>query len=155
MRAFLDWCLTHTAQKGNDFARLRAFYAWGVARRYPDFCYETLSILKSIKAPGTAKGHHVRFRHPTKGPFSPEELFAIRKAIQAEQGTDRDRAIVMIHLELGLNPYATIRITNADFKRYETMLHHDLSTRCSTHQKTNSPSRNEAQADQQQTGAVA
>jgi len=119
MRAFLTWSTKHTALKGNDFTCLRAFYEWGVARRYPDFGHETLKLLKSIKAVGNAKGHHVRFRHPTKGPFSSEELFAIRKAIQAEQGTDQDRTIVMIHLELGLNPYATVRITNADFKCYE------------------------------------
>lgn len=118
-RAYLQWAVQHTAERGNDFFILRTFYEWGVARGYADFQHDTLRQLKSIKAPGSAKGHHVRFRHPTKGPFSPDELLLIRKAIQAEKGTDQERAIVMLHLELGLNPYASCQITNADLKRYE------------------------------------
>lgn len=119
-RAFLDWSVKHTAEKGIDFCCLRTFYGWGVAHGYPDFHRDTLHLLRSIKATGNTKGHHVRFRHPIKGPFSPDELFLIRKALQAEQGTDQDRAIVMLHLELGLNPYASRQIINADFKRYKT-----------------------------------
>jgi len=119
-RAYLQWAVKHTAEKGNDFFTLRTFYEWGIARGYADFQHETLRQLKSIKAPGNAKGHHVRFRHPTKGPFSPDELLLIRKAVQAEKGTDHERAVVMLHLELGLNPYASCQITNADLKRYET-----------------------------------
>lgn len=119
-RAFLQWAVQHTAEKGNDFFILRTFYAWGIARGYADFRHETLRQLKSIRAPGSTKGHHVRFRHPTKGPFSPDELLLLRKAIQAEKGADQERAIMMLHLELGLNPYASSQITNADLKRYET-----------------------------------
>ena len=119
-RAYLQWAVQHTAEKGNDFFTLRTFYAWGIARGYADFQHDTFRVLRSIKAAGNAKGHHVRFRHPTKGPFSPDELLLIRKAIQAEKGTDEERAVVMLHLELGLNPYASSRITNADLKRYET-----------------------------------
>jgi integrase len=120
VRAFLEWSVKHTAEKGHDFFCLRTFYEWGVARSYPDFQRDLLNHLKTVKAPSNAKGHHVRFRHPIKGPFSPDELFQIRKALQAKKGTDQDRAIIMLHLELGLNPYASMQITNADFKRYET-----------------------------------
>jgi hypothetical protein len=62
----------------------------------------------------------VRFRDQLKGPFSPDELLLIRRAIQAGAGTDRDRAVVMLHLELGLNPNATSRLRKQDLKRYET-----------------------------------
>lgn len=119
-RAFLEWGVKHTAEKGNAFAQLRAFYEWGIARGYGDFQRTTLRQLKSIKAPNSLKGHNVRFRHPSKGPFSSDELFQIRCALQNGKGTDQDRAIMMLHLELGLNPYATIQLTNADFRRYET-----------------------------------
>jgi hypothetical protein len=119
-RAFLDWSVKHTAEKGNDFSHLRVFYEWGIARGYEDFQRTTLRQLKSIKAPNNPRGHNVRFRHPSKGPFSSDELFQIRGALQNGKGTDQDRALVMLHLELGLNPYATIQLTNADFRRYET-----------------------------------
>lgn len=119
-RAFLEWCMKHKAAKGNYFSCLRTFYTWGVARGYHDFRWDTLHVLQSIKIVGNAKGHHVRFRHPTKGPFSPDELLLIRNALQARKGNDQDRALVMLHLELGLNPRASTQITNADFRRYET-----------------------------------
>ncbi len=119
-RAFLEWCMKRTAEKGNYFSCLRAFYTWGAARGYHDFRWDTLRVLQSTNAVGNAKGHHVRFRHPTKGPFSPDELLLIRNALLAKKGNDQDRALVMLHLELGLNPYASAQITNADFRRYET-----------------------------------
>ena len=119
-RSFLTHGLEHTAEKGNRFSRLRAFYEWGVARQHPDFSGETLRILKSITAVGNAKGHHVRFRHPVKGPFSPDEVMLIRQAIDAGIGSDRDRAILMLHLELGHNPSATTRLKNKDLIWYET-----------------------------------
>lgn len=117
--AFLEWGMKHTAEKGDLFACLRSFYGWGVARGYPDFRWEIWCQLQSIKVVSHATGHHVRFRHPVKGPFSPDELFQIRNALQQQKGTDRDRALVMLHLELGLNPHASVQITNADLKRYE------------------------------------
>jgi integrase len=119
-RAFLEWGMKHTAEKGNHFICLRAFYSWGVARGYADFHWDTQRQLQTIKVVGNAKGHHVRFRHPVKGPFSPDELFQIRNALQAQRGKDQDRALVMLHLELGLNPYASIQLTNADLKCHET-----------------------------------
>lgn len=119
-RGFLKWCETQSAIKGIHFSRLRVFYEWGVARQYPDFDIRFLRILKAIPSTANAKGHHVRFRHTTKGPFSPAEKQLLVQAINAKQGTDRDRAVVMIHLELGLNPGATARLTNADFVHVKT-----------------------------------
>jgi integrase len=120
MRGFLAEGITHTACKGDDFYRLRRFYEWGVVRQYPDFDAGLLRLLKSITTFGNPLGHHVRFRDQFKGPFSPDELLLIRRAIQAGAGTDRDRAVVMLHLELGLNPNATARLRKQDLKRYET-----------------------------------
>ncbi len=118
-RAFLDHSIKHTADKGNYFSRLRTFYEWGVAHQYPDFDRGTLLILQSIIAPGNSKGHHVRFRHETKGPLSPDEKLLVSRSLTAGKGTDHDRVIVMLHLELGLNPNSASRLKNKDFKRFQ------------------------------------
>ena len=119
-RGFLAHGLSQTAEKGNRFSRLRTFYDWGVARQYPDFDAGMLRTLQTITAVGNAKEHHVRFRHPVRGPFSPDELLLIRSAIDAGTGCETDRAIVMLHMELGHNPSATTRLKNKDLIRYET-----------------------------------
>ena len=119
-RAFLAHGVEHTADKGNDFSRLRTFYRWGVARQHLDFDPGLFRILQSITAVGNSKGHSVRFRDSVKGPFSPDELLLISRAVSQGQGTDQDRAIVMLHLELGHNPNASARLRNKDFVRYET-----------------------------------
>jgi integrase len=118
-RSFLDHSVKHTADKGNHFSRLRTFYEWGVARQYPDFDRRTLLILQSIAAPGNSKGHHVRFRHETKGPLSPDEKLLVSRSLTAGKGTERDRVIVMLHLELGMNPNSTARLKNKDFRRFQ------------------------------------
>ena len=118
-RAFLDHSIKHTAGKGNHFSQLRTFYEWGVARQYPDFDRRTLLILQLITAPGNSKGHHVRFRHETKGPLSPDEKLLVSRSLTAGKGTDRDRVIVMLHLELGLNPNSVSRLKNKDFRRFQ------------------------------------
>ena len=82
----------NTADKGNDFSRMRTFYEWGVATGIECFDPALLRILKRITAPGNAKGHHVRFRDPQRGPFSSDELLLIRRAIVENKGTDQDRA---------------------------------------------------------------
>jgi hypothetical protein len=119
-RSFLAHGLEHTSEKGNRFSRVRTFYEWGVARQHPDFSREMLGILKTITAAGNAKGHHVRFRHPFRGPFSPDELLLIRRAVDAGTGSEKDRVILMLHLELGHNPSATARLKNKDLIPYET-----------------------------------
>jgi len=117
-RSYLDFCLRQLAVKGNYFSRLRTFYRWGVAHQYPDFDRLRFQVLLSITALGNPSGHHVRSRHPIKGPLSPDERLLVARAIATSQGTVRDRAIVMLHLELGLNPNASARLKNKDFKRY-------------------------------------
>ena len=120
VRAFLQHGVERTADKGNDFSRLRTFYRWGVARQYPDFDPAFLEILRSITAVGNAKGHSVRFRDVVRGPFSSDELMLIGRAVRKGLGTSQDRAIVMLHLELGHNPSASARLHNRDLIRYET-----------------------------------
>jgi integrase len=117
-RSYLDFSLRQTADKGNCFSRLRNFYRWGVAHQYPDFDRLRLQALLSITAPGNPSGHNVRSRDPIKGPLSPDERLLVARAIATGQGTVRDRAIVMLHLELGINPNASARLKNKDFKRY-------------------------------------
>jgi site-specific recombinase XerC len=120
VRAFLQHGVERTADKGNDFSRLRTFYRWGVARQYRDFDPAFLDVLRSITAVGNAKGHSVRFRDVIRGPFSPDELLLIGRAVRENLGTSQDRAIVMLHLELGHNPNASARLRNSDLIRYET-----------------------------------
>src|SRR5260370_16102929 len=109
-----------TADKGNDFSRLRTFYEWCVARSMDGFDTSSLRMLQTITAVGNSKGHHVRFRDPVRGPFSPDELLLIRRALVAGQRTDFDRAEVMLHLELGHNALATIRLKNRELLPFET-----------------------------------
>lgn len=110
----------NTADKGNDFSRLRTFYEWSVAHDVGGFDASFLRRLQAVTAVGNAKGHHVRFRDAVRGPFSPDELLLIRRAIVDGEGTDVDRAGVMLHLELGHNALATIRLKNRDFLRFDT-----------------------------------
>jgi hypothetical protein len=119
-RAFLQHGVEHTADKGNDFSRLRTFYRWGVARQYEGFDPGFLDILRSITAVGNAKGHSVRFRDAIRGPFTSDELLLIARAVREDLGTSGDRAIVMLHMELGHNPDASVRLRNSDLIRYET-----------------------------------
>ncbi len=120
VRAFLQHGIEQTADKGNDFSRLRTFYRWGVARQYSDFDPAFLEVLRSIIAVGNAKGHSVRFRDTVRGPFSTDELMLIAGAVRDGLGSSRDRAIVMLHLELGHNPDASVRLRNSDLIRYQT-----------------------------------
>jgi integrase len=119
-QAYAHWCSTNIANADSLFASVRVLYQWGVARKFPDFKWPVLKTLKTIKLPQHAKGHHVRFRHVTRGPYSPDELYLIRQALAQEQGQAPDRAIIMLHLELGANPSAYCRLLNQDLKRIET-----------------------------------
>ena len=149
VRAFLQHGVERTADKGNDFSRLRTFYRWGVARQYRDFDPAFLEILRSITAVGNAKGHSVRFRDVVRGPFSSDELMLIGRAVREGLGTSQDRAIVMLHLELGHNPNASARLRNRDLIRYETSVGSCVATRCAACQEADSPARDQAATDQQ------
>ena len=118
-RAFLEDGLK-TASKGNDFARLRDMYTWGAfGLQAADFDRELAITLKTIRAQGNVKGAAVRFRDPLKGPLDRDEQELVTRAIATKAGTDRDRAVVMLHLELALNPHATARMRNEDLKPFE------------------------------------
>jgi integrase len=119
-QAFLHWSMTESAERGNRFSRLRVLYEWGVARQHPGFDPQVLRILKTVTAPGNVKGHHVRSRHPTQGPLSQDERWLITRALRAERGDACDRAVVMLHLELGCNPNAAVRIRSKELHRIET-----------------------------------
>jgi hypothetical protein len=93
---------------------------WSVAHDVGGFDASFLRRLQAVTAVGNAKGHHVRFRYAVRGPFSPDELLLIRRAIVDGKGTDVDRAGVMLHLELGHNALATIRLKNRDLLRFDT-----------------------------------
>ncbi len=118
IRKFLHCREQQVEGPGRDLSFLRNLYTWGTARRYPDFSPKLLYILRSMKVRNFPKGHNVRFRHPTKGPFSPDEVLLIRDALKEGRGTDQDRSLVMLHLELGINPYATVQLMNKDLRRY-------------------------------------
>ncbi len=117
-RAFLAHGISNTADKGNDLSRLRTFYRWGVAHQHRGFKIKTSQDLKAIRAIGNSKGHNVRFHHPTKGPLSPDEKLLIYRACLRDMGTIYDRAVVLLHLELGLNPNSAARIKKSDFKMF-------------------------------------
>jgi integrase len=119
-RAVHSWGVQETASNGDYFRHLRIFYRWGMARQYPDFNLETMRLLDAIKAKMHAVGHHVRFRHPTKGPFSSAEKALIVQAVRTQKGQETDRVLVMLHLELGLNPKAAVRLQNRDFRQIES-----------------------------------
>jgi integrase len=121
-RAFLEHGLT-TASKGNDFARLREMYMWGAfGAQLPEFDPDLALALKTIRAQGNIKGASVRFRDPLKGPLDQDEQRIVVRAIAAGAGTAFDRAVVMLHLELGLNPQSTARMKNNDLRVFRASI---------------------------------
>jgi hypothetical protein len=116
-RAYLAHGLT-TGNAGNYFSRLRHFYAWGVAKQFPDFQPALLRTLRSMRAPGNVKGAAVRFRHPERGPFDAQELRALREAAVHPDLSAQDRAVLRLHLEWGTNPNQLARLVNGDLKAY-------------------------------------
>jgi integrase len=119
-QAYAHWCSAQTANANILFTSVRVLYQWGVARKFADFKLPVLKALQTIKLSQHPKGHHVRFRHITRGPYSPEELYLIRQALSHEKGQLLDRVIIMLHLELGANPSAYCHLLNQDLKRIES-----------------------------------
>jgi len=118
-RAFLEHGL-NTGEQGNDFARLRDFYSWGAfVHGGPDFDKQLALSLRAVRARGNIKGAAVRFMDPIKGPLDESEQRAVIEALQAALGTPEDRAVVMIHLELGINPNSCVRLKNRDLAKFE------------------------------------
>jgi integrase len=119
-RRYLDWCIQTYASQGENASSLRTFIKWGVARQYPDFTLEQYRVLRDMPIVSGTSGHHTCFRHVTRGVLSSAEKQLIIQALMAEKGRVHDRIIVMLHLELGLNPAASVRLLNQDFKCVET-----------------------------------
>jgi integrase len=121
-RAFLEHGLK-TASKGNDFARLREMYTWGAfGAQFAEFDPDLALVLKTIRAQGNVKGAAVRFRDPLKGPLDQDEQRIVAHAIAAGAGTPSDRAVIMLHFELGLNPQSTARMKNGDLRAFSAKL---------------------------------
>lgn len=118
--AFLAHGLMTTPGRGNDFSRLRDLYRWGAfGLELPDFDPKLAVALDTRRAPGNVKGAAVRGHHPTDGPLSADEQALVIEAIKRSDGSDQDRAIVMLHFELGLNPDAAARAWNSGLAVYE------------------------------------
>jgi integrase len=137
-REFLENVM-RTANRGNDFHRVRTFFAWGVKRGIPDFSADLLGKIRMIRAPGNLTGHHVRSQNPLKGPLYREEIDLIVTALREERGTAEDRAIVMLLLELGLNPNQAARLRNDDLITFageiNGELHHEYQLRIPRNKK--------------------
>lgn len=118
-QAFLYHGLNQEQEAIKAFYKLRSFYEWGVAHEYPDFCPYIFKSLQLMQARQLPNGHNVRFRHPTKGPFNTDEKFLITQAVASNLGAVQDRVVIMLHLELGCNPNAFVRLKNKDFHRYQ------------------------------------
>lgn len=119
LRLFLEHRMA-TTDRGNDFVRLRDFYRWGAfVARFPEFDRQVALNLKSIRAQGNVKGAAVRFAHVTRGPLDFAERQLITAALRSELGTPQERAVVMVHLELGPNPLAVARLRNEDLQKFE------------------------------------
>jgi integrase len=119
IRLFLDHGMS-TGNKGNDFAMLRDFYAWGAfVGQFPEFDRQLALSIKEIRARGNVKGEAVRFHHPTKGPLDSAEQRVVIESVRNGDGAPEDRAVVMIHLELGPNPQSIARLRAYDLKKFE------------------------------------
>src|ERR1043165_6979853 len=112
-RGFLDHTL-HTPNRGNDFHRVRVFFEWGVRKGISDFDPQLLRKIRTISAPGNLTGQHVRSQDPVKGPLYKEEIDLIVAALETNASAAEDQAIVMLFLELGLNPNQAARLRNED-----------------------------------------
>jgi hypothetical protein len=119
--AFLQHGLDTTANAGNDFARLRAMYRYGVralAAAHPElddeFRESTLVHLEGMKAPGNAKGHNVRAGDETKGELLAPEIEVIVEKLGRHHDRPELRASVWLTMELGRNSLQYVLIRNRD-----------------------------------------
>ncbi|MBH1838251.1 site-specific integrase [Stenotrophomonas maltophilia] len=105
---------------GNDFAHLRAIYAWGVhVARLTDFDPLLALQLKGIKAPGNMKGRKVLGSNPEEGSFTPEEVELLDKALKRGVGDPKGVIIAQLFQELGLRPIQVLRTRWSGLRRFE------------------------------------
>lgn len=105
---------------GNDFSRLRTFYRWGTAALREGFRHDLLDVLGTERAAGNPKGVAVRHRIPNEGPLTADERTLIIRAIKNKDGRPEDRAVVMLLLERGTNPFALRLLRNKHLQRHDT-----------------------------------
>lgn len=121
-RAYLE-DLKRTPDGGNHFTRVRDFYRWGAfVQEFPEFAKDLALLLKTIRAPGNRKGEAVRGWDPEKGPLDSDETSAILAALREHAGTEEQRAIVRLFLELGVRPLVVPILRNAHLRRYTANL---------------------------------
>lgn len=115
---FLQHGLDSSAIAGNDFARLRDLYRYGVTTLpHEHFSAKVLLQLEVLRAPGNAKGNAVRQGDPTKGHFTPPEIESILVALGEGRGTPEQRATVWLALDLGRNALQYTLLRNTDLHR--------------------------------------
>jgi integrase len=107
------------SERGNDFSRLRDLYVWGAfGSQLPDFDPELAVALEAVRAPGNIKGAAVRGHDPEHGPLDADEQRLLIEAVQRAEGNARDRAVVMLYFELGLNTEAGARLRGDGLIQY-------------------------------------
>lgn len=105
---------------GNDFAHLRAIYAWGAhVARLTDFDPALSLQLKGMKAPGNLKGRKVLGSDPKEGAFTPEEVELLDQALKRGAGDPRAVIIAQLFQELGLRPTQVLRTWWSGLRRFE------------------------------------
>lgn len=110
--------VTSTRNAGNDFAMLRKLYEYGaVVLQHEDFSADVYLTLKTLRAPGNAKGAAVREADPEKGHLTPSELELIERALGRDVGPAQERTCVWLSLETGRNALAYTLLTESDLTR--------------------------------------
>lgn len=105
---------------GNDFAHMRAIYAWGChVARLSDFNPDLAIQLKAIRAPGNTKGAKVLSGDPEDGAFSPEEVELLDQALKEGNGDPGALIITQLFQELGLRPIQVLRTRWSGLRRFE------------------------------------
>ena len=124
--SLLEAFLVHsmrTSQRGNDLSRLRDVYRWGAfGLCLPDFDVRLAVACEAMRAPGNVLGAAVRNQDPLAGPLDADEQRLLIAAIQQRAGDDRDRALVMLFFELGMNSEAAARLWNDGLVAYRVNL---------------------------------
>lgn len=111
------------AHRGNEFARLRDLYRFGVlALRHEDFSEAVLLALETIRAAGNLKGNAVRDGDPEQGYFTPPEIDLILERLGADAGTPEQRASVWLALETGRNALQYTLLLNSDLTRVSVIV---------------------------------
>src|SRR6266849_7960743 len=110
LEAFLAYGL-RTPARGNYLSRARDVYRWGAfGLCLPDFDVHVAVACEAMRTPGNVRGAAVRNQNPVTGPRDADEQRQLIAAIQQRAGSDRDRALVMLFFELGMNREAAARL---------------------------------------------